>query len=242
MSKKKLLARIFLSCVLVGILGGVDGSRVINAQAVDNFFDFENIDPTNIIESDNPEEYLTVLEVEALQEIMRRPDYLDLEEEQFEEIFNELMNSKMSLKSGSSIGIVGGTKEFAACKLSYSLSQCNYALQTSRKAQTETKRRFGINGMDDKSDAFRHAFWNALMANGHGVSFAKTIADNHEKYNPGSALANQMDLYNNAQGRSVRNFGSVCYLEADLSNAVYSLLTSGKLKYIKNNKLVWSNM
>ena len=90
-------------------------------------------------------------------------------------------------------------------------------------------------------DAFRHAYWNALMANGYGVAFAKTIADNHERYNPGSALANEMDIYNNEQGRTVRRFGNTCYSEADLSNAVYSLLKNGYLKYIKSNKLVWSN-
>ncbi len=37
--------------------------------------------------------------------------------------YNELMNLKMSSKSGSSIEVVGVTKGFAACKLSYPLSQ-----------------------------------------------------------------------------------------------------------------------
>lgn len=101
--------------------------------------------------------------------------------------------------------------------------KCNYALQTSQRDQIETKRRFGINGTDDKSDVFRHEFCNALMVNGHSVSFDKIIADNHEQYNPGSVLANQMDLYYNAQGRLARNVGSVCYLKADLFNAVYSI-------------------
>lgn len=239
MGKKNSLIKAFVLSILICGLGSFWGTNTVNAQT--NLLDLESIDTTNIIENGSSEDYLTVAEVEVWQAIMQRPDYLDLEAEQFEQIFNEMMASKIMSRSGSSTGLVGGTKELVACKLKYSVGQCNYALQTSQRANSETKKRFGYNGMDDKSDAFRHAYWNALMANGYGVSFAKTIADNHEKYNPGSTLANQMDTYNNEQGRTVRRFGNVCYSETDLSNAVYSLLKNGSLKYIKSNKLVWSN-
>lgn len=232
--------KVFVLSLLIGGLGFFCGVNTAYAHTND-LLDLESVNITDIVEDGNPEEYLTVAEVEVWQEIMKRPDYLDLEAEQFEQLFNELMENKMLARSSSSSGLVGGTKEFVACKLKYSLGQCNYALQTSQRANKETTNRFGYNRMDDKSDAFRHAYWNALMANGYGVTFAKTIADNHEKYNPGSALANEMDLYNNDQGRKVRRFGNTCYLEADLSNAVYSLLKNGGLKHIKSNRLVWSN-
>lgn len=240
MRRKVFFIKAFVLSLLIGGLGSFWGANTVYAQTND-LLDLESVDITDIVEEGSSEEYLTVAEVEVWQEIMKRPDYLDLKAEQFEQLFNEMMANKMLSRSGSSTGLVGGTKEFVACKLKYSLGQCNYALQASQRANKETTNRFGYNRMDDKSDAFRHAYWNALMANGYGVAFAKTIADNHERYNPGSALANEMDIYNNEQGRTVRRFGNTCYSEADLSNAVYSLLKNGYLKYIKSNKLVWSN-
>jgi hypothetical protein len=65
-----------------------------------------------------------------------------------------------------------------------------------------TANKFGGNGEDDASDAFRHAYWNSLMVRDVGESLAKDIATNHE-LNPGTPESRQMDLWNNQLGRDV---------------------------------------
>lgn len=56
---------------------------------------------------------------------------------------------------------------------------------------------------DDHNDAFRHAYWNALMTREFGVEWAEDYATAHEQLpgNPGPREA--MDLYNNEVGRNV---------------------------------------
>jgi hypothetical protein len=65
-----------------------------------------------------------------------------------------------------------------------------------------TERLFGSSGQDDASDAFRHAYWNALMVRDVGETMAVDIATNHE-LNPGSSESRQMDLWNNEVGRQI---------------------------------------
>ncbi|MDP2160604.1 MAG: hypothetical protein Q8K02_08995, partial [Flavobacterium sp.] len=71
-------------------------------------------------------------------------------------------------------------------------------------AYERTRKEFGYTGTDDVSDAFRHAYWNAIMTRDIGYDFAKEIADNHElnRDNPGEK-ARQMDLWNNKVGRDI---------------------------------------
>ncbi|MGW9414552.1 WXG100 family type VII secretion target [Arthrobacter cupressi] len=56
---------------------------------------------------------------------------------------------------------------------------------------------------DDHNDAFRHAYWNALMTREFGVDWAEDYATAHEQLpgNPGPREA--MDLYNNEVGRNI---------------------------------------
>ncbi len=71
---------------------------------------------------------------------------------------------------------------------------------------------FGItHRKNTPANAFRHGLWNWMIAREchesvgdmHKVlSWTERITDMHEKILPGSALANAMDLHNNAVGRS----------------------------------------
>lgn len=56
---------------------------------------------------------------------------------------------------------------------------------------------------DDHNDAFRHAYWNALMTREFGKDWAEDYATAHEQLpgNPGPREA--MDLYNNEVGRNI---------------------------------------
>ncbi|WP_168123794.1 hypothetical protein [Paenibacillus sp. HB172176] len=97
---------------------------------------------------------------------------------------------------------------------------------------------------DGKQDAFRHAYWNILMTRDIGSGQAKEVADIHEEYNPGSALANEMDLYNNSIGRGA--YSAVLPGADDSDNAlvteIKSWLDNGFLKYINTSgSLVWTD-
>ncbi|MGV9263428.1 DUF6973 domain-containing protein [Kitasatospora sp. NPDC003701] len=62
----------------------------------------------------------------------------------------------------------------------------------------------GVNGANDSHrDAFRHAYWNALMTKRFGEGWARRYANAHEQLpgNPGDRES--MDLYNNEVGRRI---------------------------------------
>jgi len=58
------------------------------------------------------------------------------------------------------------------------------------------------NPHNDCRDAFRHAYWNALMGR-HSESDAKQAGDGHERTYPGPYKETYMDLYNNKVGRAI---------------------------------------
>lgn len=67
-------------------------------------------------------------------------------------------------------------------------------------AYAETRTRFGHNGHNDKSDAFRHCYWSALLARDLGYSNAKRFTTAHESSPSNPANEKAMDLHNNAIG------------------------------------------
>lgn len=94
----------------------------------------------------------------------------------------------------------------------------------------ETTRRFGRNGRNDSSDAFRHCFWSALLARDIGESDAKYFTDLHESSPSNPDLEKSMDLYNNKIGIDIGKMGGS---DAYLSGRCYAALKDGKLKVIK---------
>ncbi|MEQ4568184.1 hypothetical protein [Paenarthrobacter sp. CAP02] len=50
---------------------------------------------------------------------------------------------------------------------------------------------------DDQNDAFRHAYWNALMVKEFGAEWAEDYATAHEQLPGNPAPREAMDLYNN---------------------------------------------
>lgn len=76
--------------------------------------------------------------------------------------------------------------------------------QTADKARKEAEKRYSGPGLHNgKGDAFRHAYWNALMVKANGEVLAKEFADAHEKNPKQPAKEKTMDLHNNSVGRSI---------------------------------------
>lgn len=72
-------------------------------------------------------------------------------------------------------------------------------------ATTMTKTIFSGNGKGDKSDAFRHAYWQALNTQDVGVEFTEKWSDAHEYSTPSNEVTNHlyMDIHNNNVGIEV---------------------------------------
>lgn len=109
------------------------------------------------------------------------------------------------------------------------------------RAIEETRLRFGSNGLNDKSDAFRHAFFNAINERDCGKdpnsreSIAKMFSDAHEsEVPPELILEKQMDLFNNAVGHDIGNVMFPIFTsDASLSEATMNKLSGGELRYLQ---------
>ena len=94
---------------------------------------------------------------------------------------------------------------------------------------------------NDHNDAFRHAYWSALMAFNIGLDFAEEYTISHERIPGNEPEREAMDLYNNEVGRSIveRNPRAS---ECDLAGLVASALDSGGLLVIgPGGSLTWSD-
>jgi len=109
----------------------------------------------------------------------------------------------------------------------------------------ETAQNSGLSGLwDGEGDAFRHAFWNALMVQKVGAWAANDFATAHEsgsgaadpksdEYDP---VAVEMDLFNNQKGREIAKEvlkANPKATEQDLADAVESARDKGELKVMK---------
>jgi len=68
-------------------------------------------------------------------------------------------------------------------------------------AEAQTVSKMGGNGLNDKSDAFRHAFFQAINTLSVGASLTQLFADAHESEVPAQLQKEKdMDLFNNSVG------------------------------------------
>lgn len=113
------------------------------------------------------------------------------------------------------------------------------------KASNAAKESFGGTGPDGKQnggtgdnhrDAFRHAYWNALMSTQFGEHWAEQVGTGHERrpddpeVDPQKeARAEAMDLYNNKIGREIANSLGPDASDEDVRVAVEQAVRDGKL-------------
>jgi hypothetical protein len=109
-----------------------------------------------------------------------------------------------------------------------------------KKAENETRALFGANGLNDKTDAFRHAYWQAMNERDCGVNpgnrpIAKMFADAHESETPTQLLMEmEMDLWNNQVGLDLGH-GKIPFVHTDnyFSDIILDKLQNGSLRYLK---------
>jgi hypothetical protein len=101
-----------------------------------------------------------------------------------------------------------------------------------RIAEQTTIQRYGNNGLNDNSDAFRHAYFNAINARDMGKYAAKLLSDAHESETPTRwALEVQMDLFNNNIGHEAgHNFDH--YNDTQMSNLIFNKIMNGDGRYL----------
>ncbi len=95
-------------------------------------------------------------------------------------------------------------------------------------AERETERRFGYNGRNDETDAFRHCMWSGLISKRISHSEAIKFTTMHEMQDGNDFAEKSMDLHNNKIGAEIgQNIGS----ERSIADECYKALQQGKLKY-----------
>lgn len=95
-------------------------------------------------------------------------------------------------------------------------------------------------GADSHLDAFRHAYWNALMVQKYGEDFARDFATAHEG-SAETADSEAMDLYNNQVGRRIAVENPDASPE-ELANLIQQAVTNGEMVVIDGKgDLAWSD-
>ncbi len=119
-------------------------------------------------------------------------------------------------------------------------------VMTKDKAFELTTTHMGRNGLGDRSDAFRHAIWNALMSRYISKLWASSYATAHEDKTEaelnqiaadgyGERQHRAMDLHNNEKGRdcwSVFTDTMITTSDDDLVGRVRTKLNKGELTYL----------
>jgi hypothetical protein len=93
-------------------------------------------------------------------------------------------------------------------------------------------KRFGGGSLHNGAgDAFRHCYWNALLARDIGKDNALEFTTAHEN-RPGNPVDERdMDLWNNAVGADIGAAGAM-FSDAVLAAKCHDALTNGKLKVL----------
>ncbi len=94
---------------------------------------------------------------------------------------------------------------------------------------------------DDHNDAFRHAYWNALMTRNIGEDFAHDYGYAHERVPRNTPNREAMDLYNNTVGQRIAAYNPFAS-EEELANMVESAVRNGEMVVLdQEGNLVPSN-
>lgn len=107
--------------------------------------------------------------------------------------------------------------------------------------ETAEERFEGQDSNDSHQDAFRHAYWNALMTQRFGEEWAEQYGTAHERLPGNPADREAMDLYNNEVGRKI----AVDNPDADpkkLADLVEQAVKDGRMVVIdENGELAYSD-
>lgn len=98
-----------------------------------------------------------------------------------------------------------------------------------------TVQKFGTNGLNDKSDAFRHAFFLSLNTLRVGANLSQQFSDAHETEISNQLIKEkQMDLFNNSIGITYGQTQSYpTSTPTMIAEAIYLKVLNGELRYLK---------
>ncbi|MGE2689037.1 DUF6973 domain-containing protein [Mycolicibacterium pulveris] len=116
-------------------------------------------------------------------------------------------------------------------------------IQIKDKAEAEAEARYPEGGnIGNHRDAFRHAYWNALMTERFGEEWAREYATAHERKPANTAADEAMDLYNNEIGRAIATANPDASPE-QLSDMVHEAVQNGETVVIRPDGLglEWSD-
>lgn len=138
--------------------------------------------------------------------------------------------------------------EWQLLQLLSSTEQANFFFNIRGRAHAEAERRYPhseepteYEKNDGPLDAFRHAYWNALMVRQYGSEFAKKLGNAHEALPNNPADREAMDLYNNEVGRRIAEQHPDADFE-ELADLVQQAVERGDMVVIdRNGELAWSN-
>jgi hypothetical protein len=99
-------------------------------------------------------------------------------------------------------------------------------------AFNETIRRFGRNGRNDRTDAFRHCFWSSVLSRDIGYHWAKLFTDAHETNPDNPPDEKEMDLHNNSVGLKIGFYYFIPDSNTNLSDKCFKALENGELKVL----------
>ncbi|MBK7708626.1 MAG: hypothetical protein IPJ30_23425 [Acidobacteria bacterium] len=87
-------------------------------------------------------------------------------------------------------------------------------------------------GHNDRSDAFRHCFWSAILSRDIGYYWAKSFTTAHES-NPGQPPEEkEMDLHNNSVGLNIGFYYSSRLEHGADRDKCFKALQNGELKVL----------
>jgi len=93
---------------------------------------------------------------------------------------------------------------------------------------------------DGHADAFRHAYWNALMTQQYGEEWAREFATAHERNPSSNHVPVGMDLHNNEVGRSIAQANPDASPE-ELATLVEQAVKDGSMVVIDENDTLVSS-
>ncbi len=94
---------------------------------------------------------------------------------------------------------------------------------------------------DGHRDAFRHAYWNAILVKEYGADWTKAFTTAHEGIPGNAANREAMDLYNNEVGRQIAS-GNPGATREELAALVEQAVRDGKLVVIdRSGDIAWSD-
>ncbi|MFA6275143.1 MAG: hypothetical protein WC622_00230 [Pedobacter sp.] len=134
------------------------------------------------------------------------------------------------------------TTELAIYNNMNRVNQLSYLINAKTALDLAFTRFPDMDQTDTKADAFRHAYFSLLNVKELGLTLATRLGNAHEEKPDQSALAKQMDLFNNNVGRNAySNLPAEAAYWSIYSNTVYNLVTNGNLVYINNGQLKPTN-